>query len=55
MGRKVNPIGYRLGIIRDWDSKWFAEGEQYRRLLVEDIEVRKLIRSTLGRAGVSRI
>jgi small subunit ribosomal protein S3 len=55
LGRKVNPIGYRLGIIRDWDSKWFAEGEQYRRLLVEDIEVRKLIRSTLGRAGVSRI
>lgn len=55
MGRKVNPIGYRLGIIRDWDSKWFAEGEQYRRLLIEDIEVRKLIRKTLGRAGVSRI
>ncbi|MEN6478859.1 MAG: 30S ribosomal protein S3 [Anaerolineales bacterium] len=55
MGRKVNPIGYRLGIIRDWDSKWFAEGEQYRRLLVEDVQVRNLINKTLGRAGVSRI
>ena len=55
MGRKVNPIGYRLGIIREWDSKWFAEGEQYRRLLAEDVQVRKLINKTLGRAGVSRI
>lgn len=55
MGRKVNPIGYRLGIIRDWDSKWFAEGEQYRRLLIEDVQVRNLINKTLGRAGVSRI
>ncbi|NLX37731.1 MAG: 30S ribosomal protein S3 [Chloroflexi bacterium] len=55
MGRKVNPIGYRLGIIRDWDSRWFAEGEQYRRLLVEDIQVRELINKTLGRAGVAKI
>jgi len=44
-----------LGIIRDWDSKWFAEGDQYRKLLVEDNEVRQLINKTLGRAGVSRI
>jgi len=55
LGRKVNPIGYRLGIIRDWDSRWFAEGEQYRRLLVEDIQVRELINKTLGRAGVAKI
>ena len=55
MGRKVNPIGYRLGIIRDWDSKWFAEGEQYRRLLIEDVQVRELINKTLGRAGVAKI
>jgi small subunit ribosomal protein S3 len=55
LGRKVNPIGYRLGIIRDWDSKWFAEGEQYRRLLIEDVQVRELINKTLGRAGVAKI
>lgn len=55
MGRKVNPIGFRLGIIREWDSRWFAEGEQYAEQVVEDDEVRKLIRRFLGRAGVSRI
>jgi len=55
LGRKVNPIGFRLGIIKDWESKWFAEGEEYARLLREDIEIRKLIRDRLGRAGISRI
>lgn len=55
MGRKVNPIGFRLGYIKDWESKWFAEGATYANLLVEDIKIRKLIRANLGRAGVSRI
>ena len=55
MGRKVNPIGFRLGIIREWESKWFADGRTYARLLIEDIEIRRLIRRTLGRAGVARI
>ncbi|NLT73146.1 MAG: 30S ribosomal protein S3 [Chloroflexi bacterium] len=55
MGRKVNPIGFRLGIIKDWESKWFAEGAQYAKLLAEDTAIRKEIRSSLGRAGVSRI
>ena len=55
MGRKVNPIGFRLGIVKDWDSKWFAEGREYSRLLVSDIAVRKLIHDRLGRAGISRI
>lgn len=55
MGRKVHPIGFRLGIIKDWESKWYAEGREYARLLVEDVEIRKLIRDGLGRAGVSRI
>ncbi len=55
MGRKVNPIGFRLGIIKDWESKWFAEGKQYSKLLAEDIALRQEIRSTLGRAGISRI
>jgi small subunit ribosomal protein S3 len=55
LGRKVNPIGYRLGIIKTWESKWFAEGAEYARLLGEDIEIRKLIHKQLGRAGISRI
>jgi len=55
LGRKVNPIGFRLGIIKDWESKWFAEGAQYAKLLAEDTAIRKEIRSSLGRAGVSRI
>ena len=55
MGRKVHPIGFRLGIIRDWESKWFAEGDEYAELLCEDIEIRQLIRKRLSRAGISRI
>lgn len=55
MGRKVHPTGFRLGIIKDWESKWFAEGENYARLLAEDQAIRDQIRKTLGRAGVSRI
>ena len=55
MGRKVHPIGFRLGIIKDWESKWFAEGAEYADLLREDIEIRELIRGRLGRAGISRI
>ena len=55
MGRKVHPIGFRLGIIKDWESKWFAEGAKYAELLRGDIEIRELIRKRLGRAGISRI
>ena len=42
MGRKVNPIGFRLGIVSDWESKWFAE-RNYTELLHEDLQIRKLI------------
>jgi small subunit ribosomal protein S3 len=55
LGRKVNPIGLRLGIIRDWDSKWFAEGRTYAELLQQDIQIRELIHERLPRAGISRI
>ncbi|MCD6518658.1 MAG: 30S ribosomal protein S3 [Anaerolineae bacterium] len=55
MGRKVHPIGFRLGYIKDWESKWYAEKREYARLLVEDIKIRELIRKKLGRAGISRI
>ena len=40
MGQKVNPVGLRLGINRTWDSRWFADGDEYGRLLHEDIKVR---------------
>ena len=55
MGRKVHPIGFRLGIIKDWESKWFAEGDEYAELLCQDIKIRELIRKRLGRAGISRL
>jgi small subunit ribosomal protein S3 len=55
MGRKVNPIGFRLKIIRDWDARWFADGQRYRELLQEDFRVRQLIEKAGRRAGVSRI
>jgi small subunit ribosomal protein S3 len=55
MGQKVNPIGLRLGINRTWDSRWFADGNEYARLLHADIKVRKELKKRLGQAGVSRI
>lgn len=55
MGRKVNPIGFRLGIIKDWQSKWFAEGPEYARLVIEDDKIRQLVRKELGRAGLAAI
>ena len=55
MGRKVHPYGFRLGVIRDWKSRWYAEGEEYVELLHEDRKIRQFIRDEVGRAGVSRI
>ena len=55
MGRKVHPIGFRLKIIRDWDARWFAEGEQYADLLHEDLAIRQLVEKHGERAAVSRV
>ncbi len=55
MGQKVNPVGLRLGINRTWDSRWFADGPDYGKLLHEDIKVRKMLKKRLYQAGVSRI
>jgi len=55
LGRKVHPTGFRLGIIKDWDARWYAEGEEYANLLHEDLAIRHLIRERMGRAGISRI
>jgi small subunit ribosomal protein S3 len=55
MGQKVNPIGLRLGVNRTWDSRWYARGEEYGRLLLEDIKLKKMLKERLAQAGVSRI
>ncbi len=55
MGRKVHPYGFRLGVIRDWKSHWYAEGEEYADLLHEDLGIRQFIQDTAGRAGISRV
>jgi small subunit ribosomal protein S3 len=55
LGRKVHPIGFRLGITKECESKWFAEGAEYAELLGQDIKIRELIRKRLGRAGISRL
>ncbi len=54
MGQKVNPHGLRVGIIKDWDSKWYAEAD-FSDFLVEDYEIRKFLKKKLYSAGVSRI
>ena len=54
MGQKTNPIGFRLGIIKSWDSNWFDE-RNFADKLKEDLELRKYVRARLQRASVSRI
>ena len=54
MGQKVNPIGFRLGIHRNWDSRWFA-GREYSDFVLEDHNIRKFLKKRLFQAGVSRI
>lgn len=54
MGQKVNPHGMRVGVIDDWDSKWFAE-KDYAALLVEDAKIRQFLKKHLFAAGISKI
>ena len=54
MGQKVNPIGLRIGIIRDWESRWYA-GKDYAELLHEDLKVREYIAKRLEDASVSKV
>ena len=55
MGQKSNPIGLRLQINRTWDSRWYAEGRDYAKLLSEDIEIRKHIVGSLPQAAISKV
>lgn len=54
MGQKVHPIGFRLGITRDWEAKWYAD-RHYPELLHEDLRIRKLIQSKYPEAGISHV
>ena len=54
MGQKVNPIGFRIGVYRDWDSRWFARGGSYANFFFEDLAVRKYLEKTLPDADISR-
>lgn len=55
MGQKVNPIGFRLGINKDWESKWFASNKEFGTLLNNDIKIRKYINSKLKDAAIASI
>ena len=55
MGHKSNPIGLRLQINRTWDSRWYAEGRDYAKLLSEDIEIRKFILENAAQAAISKV
>ncbi|MBF0528960.1 MAG: 30S ribosomal protein S3 [Deltaproteobacteria bacterium] len=54
MGQKTHPIGFRLGVIKSWDSRWFARRD-YGQLVVEDKKIRKYVKDKLQQAGISRI
>jgi small subunit ribosomal protein S3 len=55
VGQKTNPIGFRLGIVRTWDSTWYADGEDYGRYLIEDVRIRQFLERELNSAQLSRI
>ncbi len=55
MGQKIHPRGLRLGIVDDWDSNWYAEGQAYSDNLLEDSKIRSFLKNKLYKAGVSRV
>ncbi len=55
MGQKVNPHGLRIGIIKDWDTKWYATDKNFSEFLVEDNKIRKFVKNKLYISGISRI
>lgn len=55
MGQKVRPTGFRTGIMRDWQSRWYASKQDFSDLLVEDQKIRAFVRKRCGKAGISRV
>jgi len=55
MGRKVHPIGFRLGIIRDWDARWFAPKNKYAEMLQQDFTIRRMVAREAPRSGIAKV
>ncbi len=55
MGQKINPVGFRTGVTRDWDSRWYASKQDFGHWLVEDQKIREYVRKNLKFAGVARV
>lgn len=55
MGQKVSPVGLRLGVNRTWDSRWYAEGQEYGSMLHEDLKIREFVSKELSQAGISKV
>jgi small subunit ribosomal protein S3 len=55
MGQKIHPKGLRIGIIEDWESFWYATGKEYGKYLAEDLKLRKYLKNSLFKAGISKI
>lgn len=55
MGQKINPHGLRIGIIKDWDTKWYANSRDFSKYLIEDVKLRRYIKQKLFAAGIARI
>ena len=55
MGQKVNPIGFRVGVNRDWDSIWFAKKNKYGQFLIEDYKIREYIKKNIVNSGVAQV
>ena len=55
MGQKIHPKGFRLGIIEDWESVWYANDQEFAKILLEDVELRKYLKNNLYKAGISKI
>lgn len=55
MGQKVNPKGFRIGVIKDWDARWYANNKEFKHLLYEDYQVRSFVKKKLYASGVSKV
>jgi len=55
MGQKVNPHGFRVGVIKDWDTRWYADKKDFSKFLVEDKKIRDFVKEELFKAGISKI
>lgn len=55
MGQKIHPIGLRIGIIKDWEGRWFAQKKEYSGLILEDLKIRKFIKKRLYASGIAKI